>query len=212
MPRWRFPRSIEILPRGDIALAAVLTLLIGGIALTIGLYRPEVCRNRNRMLIAAGVTAVIAFAALSFVGRGPYSRLTNGHALHVAEVIAAWLATMTLIRLAYGSAITRGSLVRRIVLLGDPRQVGAFSARLRSRAMAAASILSCFMARPCRGRCFAASASGASSSHRSPKGRPCRSLLDCKLRGMRILSGATFYEKYLGRIDLDALSCQAISC
>lgn len=198
------PAVIEILLRGDIALAAVLTLLIGGVALTIGLYRPEVCRNRNRMLIAAGVTAVIAFAALSFVGRGPYSRLTNGHTLHVAEVIAAWLATLTLIRLAYGSAITRGSLVRRIVLLGDPRQVGAFSAQLRTghgRRFDPVVLHGQTVSWPLLHRQGIWGVVIASQ----PEGQAVKSLLDCKLRGVRILSSATFYENYLARIDLDAL-------
>lgn len=131
------PSVTAMLPRGTIALAAVLTLLVGGVALTVGLYRPEVCRNRNRMLIAVSVAAIIVFVALHFLGSGPDNQLTGERSRDVAEVIAAWFAGVTLIRLVYGFAVSHVSLVRRVVLLGDPRQVSAFSARLHARRFAA---------------------------------------------------------------------------
>jgi exopolysaccharide biosynthesis polyprenyl glycosylphosphotransferase len=200
------PAAVEILPRGGAALAAVLALVIGGIAVTVGLYRPEVCLDRKRLLLAMGIAAIVSLAGLLFVGGlfvGGGTR--NGNTLYVAQVIAAWLAAMALIRLAYGFAISRRSLTRRVLLIGDPVPLGALRSQLRSR----------------RGRLFDP------VLHRGrrvswpllrqlrvwsvvvvsqPRGAAAEALLDCKLRGMRIFSGAAFQENYLGRIDLDALT------
>jgi exopolysaccharide biosynthesis polyprenyl glycosylphosphotransferase len=197
------PASVEILPRGGLALAAILTLVIGGIAVTVGLYRPEVCLERKRLLLATGIAAIISLAGLLYVGGG--TRNGVGNTLYIAQVIAAWLAVMALIRLAYGFAISRRSLNRRVLLIGDPVPLGALRSRLRSR----------------RGRLFDPVV------HRGrtvswpllrrqgiwsvvvvsePEGAAVEALLDCKLRGMRVFSGAAFHENYLGRIDLDALT------
>jgi len=199
------PTVIELPPRGDIALAAVLTLIIGGVALTIGLYSPEICFNRKRLLIATGLTTIISFAILLFVCAGPRDSATTGPAIYIAEVLAAWLAMMTLIRLAYGFAISRAALTRRVLLLGHPRQVGAFSARLRS----------------CYGRRFDPVELPDQTVSWSllrqqriwgvvvisePEGQDLDSLLDCKLRGVQVLGVNAFHEICLGRIDLDALT------
>jgi exopolysaccharide biosynthesis polyprenyl glycosylphosphotransferase len=199
------PALAEALPRGDIALAAVLTLVIGGVALTGGLYRPEVCLDRKRLLIATFLVAIIAFAALLFVTGGPRNALIHGRALYLAEALAVWLAIMTLIRLVYSFAVIRTSLGRRLLLLGDPRQVGTMSVRLRAG----------------RGHLFdPVVLQGHSVSWpllrqqgiwgvvvaSEPAGQAVEALLDCKLRGLPILSGATFHERYLRRIDLEALT------
>jgi exopolysaccharide biosynthesis polyprenyl glycosylphosphotransferase len=197
------PAIAEILPRGGAALAAVLALVIGGIAVTVGLYRPEVCLDRRRLLLAAGIAAIISLAGLLFVGGR--NGVGVGNTLYIAQVIAASLAVMALIRLAYGFAISRRSLTRRVLLVGDPVPLGALRSRLRSR----------------RGRLFdpivhldrtvswpLLRRQGVWSVVvvSKPEGAAAEALLDCKLRGMRIFSGATFQESYLGRIDLEALT------
>jgi exopolysaccharide biosynthesis polyprenyl glycosylphosphotransferase len=199
------PSLVEIMPRGDIALAALLTVVIGGIAFTVGLYRPEVWIDRKRLLIATGLSAIIVFAVLLLMGNGAQDGLTGGHSIYVAKVLAAWLATMTVIRLAYGFAIRRSSLDRRVLLLGSPGQVDTISERLRSG----------------RGRMFdPVVLSDETVSWRllrqqgiwgvvvasEPDGPAIDALLDCKFRGVPILSGAAFHENYLGRISLEALT------
>jgi exopolysaccharide biosynthesis polyprenyl glycosylphosphotransferase len=192
-------------PHGYIAMAAVLTLIIGGVALTIGLYRPEVCFDRKRLLTATSLAASTTLAVLLFIDTGPSSRIGSDHALYLAKVIAAWLASVALLRLAYGFAIGRHSLVRRVLLLGDPDQVGTLSVHLRSR----------------RGRLFDPVVDyGHTVSwpllHEpgiwgvvvasEPIGTAVEALMDCQRRGIRILSSAAFREKHLGRVDLDALT------
>jgi exopolysaccharide biosynthesis polyprenyl glycosylphosphotransferase len=201
----QLPAIVDILHRGDIALAAILTFLVGGVALTIGLYRPEIWLDRKRLLIATGVAAIVAFAVLLCIGGRPNGSLTSGHPIFTAEVLAGWLATMALIRLAYGFAIGRASATRRVLLLGEPNQVGAVSIRLRSG----------------RGRLFDPIVlQGQTVSWQllrqkhiwgvvvasAPDAQAVEHLMDCKFRGIPILSGAAFHEHYLGRIDLDALT------
>ena len=199
------PAFAELLPRGGIALAGILTLIICGAALTAGLYRPEVGLNRKRLLIAAGLGAISTFAVLLFVEGGARSALGGGHTLYMAKMIAGWLAALALLRLTYGLAISRGSLARRVLLLGDPRQVAALTVYMRSR----------------RGRLFCPVVHHGQTVSwpalrqqgiwrvvvaSEPEAQAVETLLDCKFRGVPILSGAAFHENYLGRIDLDALT------
>ncbi|WP_158932099.1 exopolysaccharide biosynthesis polyprenyl glycosylphosphotransferase [Acidisphaera sp. S103] len=199
------PAVAEILPSGGVALAAILTLISGGVALIIGLYRPEVCLEGKRLLTAGGLAAIITLTVLFFVDGWPHRGHRDGNAVHTAETIVAWLAAMALIRRAYGIVTGHRSMGRLVLLLGDPAQVGALSAHLLSR----------------RGRLFdpivhqGQTMSWSSLRQRDiwgvvvasqPEEATIEALLDCKFRGMRISSAAAFREKYLGRIDLDALT------
>ncbi|MDR3534678.1 MAG: sugar transferase, partial [Rhodopila sp.] len=199
------PGRIEFLPNQSVVLAATLTLVIGLVALTIGLYRPEACLNRRLLLIASGLAAIVAFAVPLFIGGGPRDGFTIEHTIYMTQVLGAWLATMALIRLIYGFAIVRMSLARRVLLVGDPRQVAAFNARLRSRlgrsfdpVVLQIQDVSWQLLRQQR-------IWGVVVASR-PADPAVESLLDCKLRGTHIFSGSAFYERYLGRIDLDALT------
>ncbi len=198
------PAVFDMLPRGGVALAAVLTSMTAGVALTIGLYRLETCLSRKGLLTVTSVSAIITLSALLYLHAWPGHHLNDSRAPFAPMVLAGWLATTALIRLGYGLVVRRKALSRRVFLLGEPRQLGAFSARLRSR----------------RGRMFdpvvRPNQAVSWQSLRAeriwgivitswPEGSDLEPLMDCKLRGMRIYSGAAFHEAYLGRIDLDAL-------
>src|ERR1700712_1449352 len=75
------PGKLEMLSRDAAATAVVLTLISGSVAMTIGLYRPEVCLDRKRLLIATGIAAAVAFALLLLFSDGPGNSLTTVHAL-----------------------------------------------------------------------------------------------------------------------------------
>jgi sugar transferase (PEP-CTERM system associated) len=187
------------------AVAAVLTMVTAITALIIGLYRAEICRDRKRLLTTTGTAAAIACAVLLALSGSATSGLPAAHALFIAKLLGVWLATMTAIRLVYGIAAHGAVPMRRILLMGDPREADAFSARLRTR----------------RGGVFdpavlhAPEISWAALQHNriwgvvvaaEPQGAAVTPLLDCKMRGTRILSLAAFHENYLGRIDLDRLT------
>jgi exopolysaccharide biosynthesis polyprenyl glycosylphosphotransferase len=191
---------------GDgIGLAALIALSIGVIDLTVGLYQPEICLNPRRLLPAAGLAALFAFAAVLFISGSLGGQDTPTMAMKAAWVFAAWLAMTTLIRLVYSLDFVRTFFARRILLLGEPAQVAAYQIHLQSH----------------RGRTFEPVARPAgdiawpwfrqqrvwgvviASGIDGPTGE---ALLDCKLRGIPVLSGAAFHERYLGRIDLDSMT------
>jgi exopolysaccharide biosynthesis polyprenyl glycosylphosphotransferase len=197
-----FPSTFGVLPRNDFGLAVILTIVAGVAGLAIGLYRTDTRLSRQRLLITTSLAACIAFGILLVVsGAG----VRAGQALSIALLLGAWLATLILVRLTYGPATERMFRARRILLVGEPRRIGAVNARLRSR----------------RGQRFdpvlnhAADMSWALLRQQriwgvvltsEPEDPAIVPLLDCKLRGVKVLSGAAFNEKYLGRIDLDTLS------
>lgn len=200
------PGFIENLPSHSLGSAVALTLTIGTVAVAIGLYRPAGCLDRTRLLIATGISSAIALAALVVLAGGLRQGFTAAHAVTVARILGAWLLTIALIRLAFRFTLVRRSLSRRVLLLGDTTRIAGLSAMLRSRrgrgfdpVVLHASDVSWPLLRQQRiGVIVVASQPDDAAA--------LDTLLDCKLRGMHILSGVAFQEQHLGRIDLDGLT------
>ena len=199
------PPVIDMLPRGDIALAAVLAVIVAGVALIIGLYRPEVCLNRKRLLVSTGVIAIVTLTVLLFASGWPHASRTDDHSLYMAEALAAWLALTTTTRLVYGIAIAGTSPDRRVLLLGDPLRINAFNTRLRSaRGRRFDPVV--LHGQPVSWPLVRQQRIWSVVVASEPAGQAAEALLDCKLRGVPILSDSAFQEKYLGRINLNALT------
>jgi sugar transferase (PEP-CTERM system associated) len=203
------PVFVGALPQDSLALAAVLTLVTGATGFTIGLYRADVCFDRKRLLVTTGVAAAVAFAVLLALSGGATSRFSAAHAVFIAKLMGAWLATMTLIRLVYAATTQHPAASRRIVVLGDPRDVGVVQARLRSRrgvTFRPVDLPLSEMSFPALRQHGIWGIVVAFESQALALGSLLPPLLDCKMRGMRILTTAAFQENYLGRIDLDLLT------
>jgi sugar transferase (PEP-CTERM system associated) len=184
-------------------------------AAAIGLYRPEICIERRRLLINAGVAGLLAFPAVLVVS-GSFSIGLSRHAvLLLSKVVVVWLVCILTSRLIFSRIMRERWFIRRILVLGSPPRV----ARLRQLATSG------------RGRLFepvvAARDAGASvvdpplslaalrrqriwgivvaGSPADPETLPVRALLDRKLRGVPVLDEAGFCEQHLGRIDLDSI-------
>lgn len=193
------------LPGDRFTVAAVLTVVTGATGLTIGLYRAEICHDRKRLLTTTGIAATVVFAILLAFSGGATSSLSARHAWFLAELLGGWLATMTAIRLVYSVAARGTAPLRRILLMGDPREANAFSTRLRARRRGVFDPVVLHapeISWPTlqRNRIWAVVVAT------EPEGSAVAPLLDCKMRGVRILSLAGFHEQYLGRIDLDRLT------
>jgi exopolysaccharide biosynthesis polyprenyl glycosylphosphotransferase len=218
-PTIPLPAVAGMLPHGGIAVAAVLIGLIGAIALTVGLYRPEIRRERKHLLIATGLAGIVTFAVLYLIGQAPRHGSGGGYTLYMAQLIATWCAAMALIRLTRGFALGRPTLPRRtlfrltlsrrVLLIGDPEPVGALSAHLRSRrgrlfdpVVHHGGTVSWPLLRQQRIRHVVVAS--------EPRGPAAEALLDCKLRGMPVSSAAAFHETCLGRIDLDRLTTNGL--
>jgi len=199
---------------GDAPLAAALTVVVGAVAVAIGLYRPAACFRARRLLIATGLAAILAYTGLRFLTEGSHAALAGTGAFSVARLLAACLAAMALIRLAYVTSIGGRTLhpstgARRVLLLGDPDRVAPLGIRLRSRrgrgfdpVVLLDRAVSWTVLRQ-RGIWGVVIASEPESSLVEP-------LLDCKLRGIQVFSHATFQETYLGRIDLETLTADGL--
>jgi exopolysaccharide biosynthesis polyprenyl glycosylphosphotransferase len=188
--------------------AAMLALGISLIALPIGLYQPEVCLDRKRLLPATCLAAGLVFAALLLFGRTD-GRLTLGHAVETGRLCAAGLATMTSVRLLWGLDIVRNRLVRPVLVLGAPAEADAFKARLETRRgrnfepAALAEGDASWQALRRRGIWGVVLASGVEP-------RMAEAIMDCKLRGLPVLSAAAFHDRFLARVDLDSLTADGL--
>ena len=184
-------------------LAATLTATIAGISATIGLYRPEVCRSRRRILLSSAIATVLAFPAILLVG-GVYDiTLTEAHVAYVVRLLAIWLPVVLLPRFAFSVAVPRMRVTRRVLILGD----GERAARLRQRLLTrphtrfepispGAQDLATTIAR-------APAIWGVVVAEDEPGTDPRESLFDNKLRGLPVYSDLSFQEHHLGRIELE---------
>ncbi|PPQ38467.1 sugar transferase [Rhodopila globiformis] len=201
--------SIPLTAFASAALAALIALVIGVIGLTVGLYQPEVCLNRRRLMPATGLAAVLAFAVLLAANGGLGAHSSLAVVLDTAWEFAVWLAAVAAIRTIHSLDFVRNRLIRRIVLLGDAAQVAACAGRLHgpgSRlfepvALAAADLSWQALRRSRVWGVVLLPGSDAAAAD---------ALLDCKLRGMPIVGGAGFQEHYLGRIEPEALRIEEL--
>jgi sugar transferase (PEP-CTERM system associated) len=196
-------------------LAAVLALTIALTAAAIGLYRPEICIERRRLLVNAGAAGILAFPAVLVVSDSFHITASPDGVWLLGKVLVVWLVCILASRIIFNRVMRERWFIRRILVLGSPPQ----TARLRQLAQGG------------RGQLFEpvvavrdADASGAAQplspaalqrqriwaivvakdpAHTAAL--PLRTLLDCKLRGVPVYDEAGFCEQQLGRIDLDGI-------
>jgi sugar transferase (PEP-CTERM system associated) len=195
-------------------LAAVLALTIAGTAAAIGLYRPEICGERRRLLVNAALAGILALPALLIVSRGFHVGMSPRRVILFAKVLLVWLGCVVAMRTLFNQIMRERWFVRRILLLGSPGHIGLLQK----------------LAKAGRGRLFEpvvlprdAYAGAATPLTRAALQRqhiwaivvarradgiselPLETLLDCKLRGIPVFDDASFSEQHLGRIDIDSL-------
>jgi exopolysaccharide biosynthesis polyprenyl glycosylphosphotransferase len=209
-PAASLPDIIGALPDGGIAMVVVFAVVAGAVTVTAGFWHPQVRFSRDQGPAAAALLAATALGVLLFIGNNLRSGFTGINPLFMAKMLAVWLSTMTLIRLAYGFAVPRLSRPRRILLLGDRDDGGAIRLRLRSRLGRGFDPIvphgNALSRGPLHQQHIWQQRIWAVVVASQPDPSTAEQLLDCKLRGIRIFSAAAFHEKHLGRIDLDALT------
>jgi sugar transferase (PEP-CTERM system associated) len=195
-------------------LAAVLALTVACTAAAIGLYRPEICRERRRLLANAALAGVLALPAVLAVSGSFRIGLSPRAVMVFGKVLLVWLGCILAMRILFNQITRERWFVRRILLLGAPGHIGLLQK----------------LAKAARGRLFepvvlpdAAWVGAAEPLTRAALQRqhiwgivvarrpgeiaelPLETLLDCKLRGIPVFDDASFSEQHLGRIDLDSL-------
>ena len=115
--------------------AATLSLTIGVISMTIGMYRPEICLQTRRLLVnsvVAGVLAFPAILALSVVTDLDPSFILGQDALWPMKILLSWILLLFITRLCFRVVLRSGMLSRRVLIVGSPAQASETEVALRS--------------------------------------------------------------------------------
>ena len=194
--------------------AALLAATIGICAVAIGLYRPEICLDRRRLVLDAAVAAILAFPAALLVSGRFGDGLTRTYAIALVKVLFIWLAFAVTIR-AFASTARRHYLFRRRILfvgagaadLADSDALQSGRGRLYESAGIATGPSEISNLTPAflrEHRIWGLVVAGPAGGAAVPVDH--QQLIDCRLRGIRIYDEASFWEQHLGRVNLDCLN------
>ncbi len=115
------------------SVAILLTLTIGAVAVAIGLYRPEICLERGRLLANTAIAGVLAFPALLLVSETLDVNLNGGYLLWVVLGLIAWVACVLITRWIFSFAMRHRIFVRRVVVLGNGREASRTREQIQSQ-------------------------------------------------------------------------------
>ena len=104
---------------GSAGLAVLLSCTVVLTAATIGLYRPEICIERRRLLINTCVAGLLAFPAVLAISRSFNVGLSPYAILWLTKLMFAWLACMVTSRVIFNRVMRERWFVRRILVLGS---------------------------------------------------------------------------------------------
>lgn len=220
------PETLPLLPLGaklssigwrlaGINLAAALAATIIVVAVTIGLYRPEITHQPRLLPRNAIIAGCLAFPAAVLVSETFRVGLSGRYMLWLIAVLFVWVASVLCTRLVFAQVVRRQWFQRRVLILGTgPRAAAAASglASRRGQLFEVAGHLD-----PADLACAAPDGVGPLAPQSLAPRRlwavmlapepgaslPLGALLDCKLRGLRVMDDVTFWEQNLGRINLD---------
>ena len=198
-------------------LAGLLASIILMTAAAIGLYRPEICIERRRLLINTGLAGLLAFPVVLLVTGGLHIGLSRHTVLIIAKVVCAWLVCMTASRFVFLHLMRERWFVRRILILGGATRstrirqwTGSGRGRLFEPILPLATTDELPGADDLRqqriwGIVVANQDTAEAGSLPVNQQLLDYRLLDYKLRGVPVFNEASFCEQHLGRIDLDNL-------
>jgi sugar transferase (PEP-CTERM system associated) len=196
-----------------VGFAAMVAVTIGLAAITIGLYRPQICLQWRRQLINALLAGSLAFPAVLVLSETLDITLDHNFMMWLLKVMLAWAAILLITRYAFGVALRLNLFVRRVVVLGGGQRAARMAELIRQErsgffelasappmladaAGAPAGLFERLRHGDVWGVVVAADAAGTVS---------VAELLACKLHGIRVYDDVSFWEHHLGRIELEHL-------
>ncbi len=212
------PQAIDVpaltslaLSQDCVTLAATFALVMAGTAITIGLYRPEVCLDPRRLLASAGVTAMIAFPAVLLIGGWHNGALTWQEVGWLARVLVVWFVALLLTRALFTLIAARRGLSRRILVLGPRDRSARLCDLVRQRCHGlilpepavwngAPPTYQQLRTQGIWGLVVVSDRDDTSEDRTMPAGQP---------DGVRIFDEPTFFERHLGQIDLGAMAAHS---
>ncbi len=193
--------------------AAILSLTIGVISMTIGMYRPEICLQTRRLLVnsvVAGVLAFPAILALSVVTDLDPSFILGEDALWPMKILLSWILLLFITRLCFRVVLRSGLVSRRVLIVGSQAQAADTEAAIRSMRRGFFSLSGVLEPAEAAGLTPEALRRrriwGVIVTHDA---LPARAALDQALgqdRRLRLFDDVTFREKQLRRLDLARLA------
>ena len=117
---------------GVVNVSVLLALTIGSVAVTIGLYRSEICLQRGRLLVNAGITGVLAFPALLLVSETLHVHPHGGLLVWLGKSLIAWVACLFVTRWVFSFTMRHRMFVRRVVVLGTGREAAGTRDQIQS--------------------------------------------------------------------------------
>ncbi len=102
--------------------AAVLAFTVGLTAVALGLYRPEICLEKRRLVITSTVAGVIAFPAVivvSYLIGVDFNMIVGPDRFWPLKTLLAWIVMLSGTRLAFSLATHMRLFVKRIVVVSD---------------------------------------------------------------------------------------------
>jgi exopolysaccharide biosynthesis polyprenyl glycosylphosphotransferase len=194
-------------------LAAIFALITAATATTIGLYRPEVCLERRRLVLTAAMAGFVAFPILLLVSGGFHIDLTRWLMVRLALVLLVWQAGILATHFAFSAVVRRDGMVRRVLILGSERRTARLADMLRSRrARLFEPVVAAEMPAVSPGHLRQQRIWGVVVADQGGAEPNAAALLDSKLRGVRVLSTTAFCERHLGRIDLETVDAHWLLC
>ncbi|HEX4259556.1 MAG TPA: TIGR03013 family XrtA/PEP-CTERM system glycosyltransferase [Acetobacteraceae bacterium] len=215
-------------------LAARLVGTIGATSLAIGLYRPEICLERRRLLFNAAIVVAIAMPALLLAHAAVRGRLP-GTLLHelmwLAKVLFAWTICLFVTRFVFSSAVRLKLFARRVVVVGDGIRAAAMADAIRDQQARFFELA--VLPRPAGDDALPAAAAlrqakvwGVVVACDDPAGEhfadhragsemlgrvAAEVLLGWRTQGIRVIDDVEFREQQLGRIDIDHMAAERLA-
>ncbi len=184
-------------------LAGMIAVSVAGTAATLGLYRPQICRDPQRMLVVATIAGVIASPLILWISGSSLSGLTLADMLWLGRILGVWLAVVFVSRVLFGLLNGTGRFARRVLILAEGTR-GAHLRALMARhhgplfdVMLGSSDVLPAMATDLRPlKLWGVVVAGGTLSAAAAE-----TLLEGRKNGVKIFSDAGFQERHLGRID-----------
>ena len=105
--------------RSAMGLAGTIAVSIAATAATMGLYRPQICRDPGRMLKTTTITGILASPLILWVSGSSLSGLTVAQMGWVAQVLGVWLTAVLVSRVSFGLLSANGRFTRHILIVAD---------------------------------------------------------------------------------------------
>jgi sugar transferase (PEP-CTERM system associated) len=208
--------AVDVIDVGLANRAALVAGIIGLSAIAIGLYRPEVCLDRRRLLLNAAVAAILAFPAALLVSGEFGDGLTKTYAVALVKVLGVWITFAVAARSLVSTLLSQVVYPRRVLLVGSGTVgVNTWDALRSGRGRlyefagtkgGSIDIAGLTPEQLRQSRIWGIVVMGGTAGEEFAA-REQERLIDCRLRGVRVCDDASFWEQHLGRVNLARLEC-----